>query len=991
MKFIFQESKMVLTVLAFLFFGIFQANNNLANSKNLALPNFTMSLSKTDMTCLGNGIITANFSTLSDGSTLDILLYTQTGTVILQSTSFTVSGSTATFTFSGLNAGNYRVEAKQTLSSESNTQIATITVLNKVASLAATVTKTKEVCNVYELTTNVTAGNPDTYTLINKSTGAIVKPEQASNIFSNVAPGTYTVRIKDVCGNILNFDAPPLANNTYTLNLQTSSGTTQMQDCNNIKFWHNLGGNIAYPVQLTYSVTSPIDGTVTTTTPVSVTYPSTHNAILPYYKGYNYNINITGVDACGTVYNATKAMQKNSTPDIVYNLTASACGGQYLRVTGLDYFYGTATIEILSAPAGFVPSVYSSAFTGTNTVGTFSIASYINLGSSTQPLPTGNYQIKITDECGTTKTIIANVSTTAYTAKKNATLNNTGCALGYGSVVLEISASSGVVTSNITKGTITSAPASFTQTLPYEVPNASPSSIYGTDGRLYLNNYPDGDYTIILENNCTTPFTLNFTITGKIVEKADVTVTPGCSNFNVDIDYKANTNFSRFILQKYFPASGLWGHPNTGSTSTIFYNGISATVTNGIAGYSNGSASMINPKATVSNNQTGKFRIVLESSSGFLGGVASNQNCYEVLKEFEYYYEPKINDYYTFQCQTGGKINVVVDAQGVNPLNYEIVQKDGVAFALNNGTNPVFTSLDPAIYKIKVTDGCTNVTYITVSGTTSKLPIIKPSNLCDGQNGKLYIDGLNFMTITWTKGTDPTVLATGNTLNFTPYNTVINAGTYYAHISYAGNDVNCSNQALSFTINPVAISPEAGNGQTVTVLQNSVTSALNLFDYITPPYDNYGNFTAVSPVVNPYLASNNFDAVSAPTGDYQFLYTVNGTCSGTDTTTITIHLTGSCTQDPATGTAILGNVVGISSINIQPIKANPENTKGWPEDVNNAYLVLASKNKGFVLTRTTSSAITTPSEGMLIWDTTDKCIKLYNGTTWNCIQKSCNN
>ena len=211
MKFIFQESKMVFTILAFLLFVFYCANDNLSTPKNLVLPNFTMSLSKTDMTCLGNGTITANFADLSDGSTLDILLYTQTGTVILQSTSFTVSGSTTTFTFSGLNAENYRVEAKQTLSSESNTQIATITVLNKVASLAATVTKTKEVCNVYELTTNVTAGNPATYTLINKSTGAIVKPEQASNIFSNVASGAYTVRIKDVCGNISNFDTPVLA------------------------------------------------------------------------------------------------------------------------------------------------------------------------------------------------------------------------------------------------------------------------------------------------------------------------------------------------------------------------------------------------------------------------------------------------------------------------------------------------------------------------------------------------------------------------------------------------------------------------------------------------------------------------------------------------------------------------------------------------------------------------------------------------------------
>jgi hypothetical protein len=28
-------------------------------------------------------------------------------------------------------------------------------------------------------------------------------------------------------------------------------------------------------------------------------------------------------------------------------------------------------------------------------------------------------------------------------------------------------------------------------------------------------------------------------------------------------------------------------------------------------------------------------------------------------------------------------------------------------------------------------------------------------------------------------------------------------------------------------------------------------------------------------------------------------------------------------------------------------------------------------------------------QGMLVYDTDDQCLKLYNGTTWNCISQGC--
>jgi len=66
----------------------------------------------------------------------------------------------------------------------------------------------------------------------------------------------------------------------------------------------------------------------------------------------------------------------------------------------------------------------------------------------------------------------------------------------------------------------------------------------------------------------------------------------------------------------------------------------------------------------------------------------------------------------------------------------------------------------------------------------------------------------------------------------------------------------------------------------------------------------------------------------------------------------------------------------------------PRNTA----DYRAGSLILESTNKGFVLTRMASpeTAITAPVEGMIVYDTVNKVIKLYNGTTWHTLtQQGC--
>ena len=89
-----------------------------------------------------------------------------------------------------------------------------------------------------------------------------------------------------------------------------------------------------------------------------------------------------------------------------------------------------------------------------------------------------------------------------------------------------------------------------------------------------------------------------------------------------------------------------------------------------------------------------------------------------------------------------------------------------------------------------------------------------------------------------------------------------------------------------------------------------------------------------------------------------------------------------CTKPGLTGTPAGYSKVGIT---VQQKQA------AWPENIPNGWIALESKEKGMVITRVqNSNTITEAKEGMLIYDIDAQCVKLYNGTTWNCLERSCN-
>lgn len=89
-----------------------------------------------------------------------------------------------------------------------------------------------------------------------------------------------------------------------------------------------------------------------------------------------------------------------------------------------------------------------------------------------------------------------------------------------------------------------------------------------------------------------------------------------------------------------------------------------------------------------------------------------------------------------------------------------------------------------------------------------------------------------------------------------------------------------------------------------------------------------------------------------------------------------------CYNDANTGTAGADSKFGITLLQ----RAGSSNGN-WPMLRKSAHAVLESNTQGFVINRLTTlqiNAIVSPQEGMMVYDTTAKCLKLYDGTSWSC-------
>lgn len=121
-------------------------------------------------------------------------------------------------------------------------------------------------------------------------------------------------------------------------------------------------------------------------------------------------------------------------------------------------------------------------------------------------------------------------------------------------------------------------------------------------------------------------------------------------------------------------------------------------------------------------------------------------------------------------------------------------------------------------------------------------------------------------------------------------------------------------------------------------------------------------------------------------GTYYAAFYDSGNGCYSPTTAVQVNIvTCACYNDANTAVAGIDSKFGITLL-----KRAGSNNGNWPMLRKSAHTVLESNTKGFVITRMAKANlgnITNPQEGMMVYDTTDKCLKIYDGTVWSCFNQ----
>ena len=920
------------------------------------LANFTITTTVVNHeTCPSNGSISWAVSNTAPGSVISYnIINTATNAVVI---------TTSNTMYSGLVSGTYRVVATQTLGNESNQATSnTVQVGKNLIPLVFSLSKNSdEICgNDGSFTVNVSSGRgPYVYQLLDGSNNVIAS--QASNVFSGLTAATYKVRVVDQCGegnvSFITINSTPSYINDF--NIRGYYGATCDQVTLTISTYNWL---VKYPITLTASYTDPVTNAPVTITGPPVNFDMPTVTIPNYATVQSLNLNMTVTDACGTTKTLPKTFYYR--PNVFANSYSANCGGQYYGLRtypGDNQISAPFKVDFTSAPAGFDPAIYDPQHG--------QLALNHEYGSPTQPLPVGSYNYIVSDACGRTSTESFNVNAGTAPYLLFFIKNECDTALKVMNVDLQPQGY------KFAQVQITAAPAEFINyygALPYTIPEGN----FDPNKKAFsLSHLPYGNYTVQYTTECgATVYTRNIGLRGDTAPVQQATIDVNCaSQFKVSI-----SNYSdSFIVQKYYPAIGKWGKaPNyyTDGTGTNYID------TGWVYEYADFNNWLNAPDGP------GKYRIVpvpyYNQYSFYENNVQVTKYCdAKVLGEFEIGGNISLDNAYAFLC-SNNTYNVAVSASGFAPLYYSIVS-DGTASAttlVDNGTNPIFNNLTGGSYFFRVTNQCGN--FITRKLDIAQLgkPGIKFNPDCATNSLKLSVEGLDYLSYQWYKASDPaTILSTTNVLDLGTYD-ASKAGTYNVRI-FTTNSTYCINNIEEIVVSPNAFtSGLAGTGQTVTITYDPTMTQLNLFDYLTPPYDGYGTWTEVSGPSSNLLVNQYWNVGLASRGTYNFLYTVTSPCTGAvSTANVIINLLKTC-YNPVTN--INPGIPVNHGITLLK-RAGTDNKFGgsaWPLNRSSAHTVLESNTKGFVITRVPTSglsAITTPVEGMMVYDTTAKCLKIY--------------
>jgi len=748
----------------------------------------------------------------------------------------------------------------------------------------------------YPLTLQYTVHPPDASAPI-IFTQVIGSGDPLSQAISQALPAyinqdyTYDLVITDACGTV----TPNSFLNSQAITLQP---TVYSLACND-NYFDLKTTNFVPPYSLNFSVfpagfnptafNSGYPGPYTTDT---VAFGS-ESMTVPLG---NYTVSIT--DSCGKT--KTISFEILDIPPVPDPYAVNdGCLSNTGTITITIPHYRIATAIVTSAPPGYsqpLPHDVSSAID----------AGVLTLSS----LPLGDYVIALTDLCGSVITPVS-VNIPAYINQPLAYDIRPGCELQKSSIKI----SSGN-NSKLTAITIDTAPAGFAFPLPYNgISNIAAS------GDFYLNNIPPGNYAVTVTDECGFTNSATIAVAGYSIASSAFSLQTNCGTFDIDLNFVSNGNAGEsYWLQKALttPANG-WGNP----------------VTN--AAYNENSVPDANNSYPLTNNTTnfnlafnGTFRIVRSFYSYNNGSEINNgavtspdKNCIEILQPTLFFNESlEIIDASRMACTNSGNLDVILDVNGPSPLHFRITEKDGVAFAFDNGTSNIFYNLEAAVYTFEVEDACGNIVprQFDVSALSSLITLTKPHDL------------LNCVTVE--TGNETFDLATQNATILGTQSPADYTLKYYNTITDAQSDINPISNLSAF--NP------ANNPQTIYagVRFNQLPDC-----YEITTFDLYTGITPELNVNTNYRQCDNGPVTIDVLGNNLATTTFSWSNGSTDST-VTISQPG-LTDLTVTATNVYGTESCTATKNIQIIISKPPtidriDTVDWTDEENSITILSAT-------------------------------------------------
>lgn len=494
----------------------------------------------------------------------------------------------------------------------------------------------------------VGGGSPFSFELIAPS--PVIRAPQTSNLFANLPPGAYTIRLTDACGNQVtsNVNVNAATAPTFTTSTVVSCVNPENGSITVVPGATNIG-------PFTFELISP--GAAIRASQTSNIANST-NSIFTGLKQGSYTIRMT--DGCGVpVTNTITISAPTALTFPVGSAVVSSCATP-----------STGQIMVAQPTTGAAPYMYELIAPSTVIVAPQSSRIFNNL-------PIGSYTVRITDACGTQVVIGAPLTIVAATAPTLSVSNTSSCA--------------------VSSGTITCLATTANQGGVYQFGLIAPSPVIRPNQLSPIfTGLPAGSYTVQITDQCGLTGTASTTITtaGAFTPAAGGSVV-SCngSNYNAQIIV---TNPQNFTSGGPIPA-GSGGGPYTyalyDSTNTIL---IAAPQTSNIF-------SIVTP---VAGTPTHTIRVT---------DVCGNTSIVTVTINAPLALTNAVISATTASCASSstGVIKVTTAATGgLAPYSYSLIDAVSAAVVAGPQTATTFNGIAASAtgYFVRVTDACGNVT-----------------------------------------------------------------------------------------------------------------------------------------------------------------------------------------------------------------------------------------------------------------------------------------